>query len=73
MTRLADRASVSKEAWKRARAAFEDRELACLVQLVAAINAFNRINVATGRSAADYAQYRQQTAAVAQAPAGDAA
>src|SRR5947209_1270361 len=51
MTRLGDGPGVSDDAWQRARGAFDDGELAALVQLVAAINAFNRINVTTGRSA----------------------
>jgi AhpD family alkylhydroperoxidase len=63
MTRLADGPGVADQAWDAARAQFDDAELAALVQVVAAINAFNRINVATGRTAADYAAYRLATAA----------
>lgn len=73
MTRLADGRGVSDETWQRARAALDDRELATLVQLVAAINAFNRINVATGRSATEYAQYRLVAADAHDATGGDAA
>lgn len=58
VTRLGDGAGVGEQAWQRARDTFGDSELATLVQVIAAINAFNLINVATGRSAADYAEYR---------------
>jgi alkylhydroperoxidase family enzyme len=43
-----------------AREHFDDASLASLVQIVALINAFNRINVTTGRSAEDYVAHRQR-------------
>src|SRR4051812_15760954 len=73
ITRLADGPGISDDTWARARAEFSDSELAALVQVAAAINAFNRINVATGRSAADYAQYRATVNAAATAKADDSA
>ncbi len=73
MTRLADSGGVPEDVWARARAALDDRELATLVQVVAAINAFNRINVTTGRSAADYQQYRRKATTTAAAKDTDAA
>lgn len=57
MTRLADGGRVPDAVWDRAAGCFDDAELAALIQVVAIINAFNRINVATERSAQDYEQY----------------
>jgi AhpD family alkylhydroperoxidase len=60
MTRLADMSGVPDSVWSRARASFDDAELAALVQVVALINAFNRINVSTRRTAQDYQTYKQR-------------
>jgi AhpD family alkylhydroperoxidase len=57
MTRIADRGQVPDDVWERAAKCFDDAELASLVQIVAIINAFNRINVATERTAQDYERY----------------
>ncbi len=64
MTRLADGGHVSDAAWAAAREQFDDGALASLVQLVALINAWNRINVATGRTAEDYEAYARHKARV---------
>jgi AhpD family alkylhydroperoxidase len=60
MTRLADRGSVDDAVWTAARENFDDESLAALLQIVALINAFNRINVTTGRSAEDYVPANQR-------------
>lgn len=57
MTRLADGGGVPAEVWERAAGCFDEAELAALVQVVAIINTFNRLNVATERTAQDYAAY----------------
>jgi AhpD family alkylhydroperoxidase len=57
MTRMADGDGVSDAVWTAAREQFDDRSLATLVEVVALINAFNRINVTTGRTAEDYASF----------------
>jgi AhpD family alkylhydroperoxidase len=57
MTRIADGRRVPDDTWDRARKQFDDAALAALVEVVAIINTFNRINVATERSAAAYAEY----------------
>jgi AhpD family alkylhydroperoxidase len=57
MTRIADGGRVLDEVWERAAKCFDEPELAALVQVVAIINAFNRINVATERTAQDYERY----------------
>jgi AhpD family alkylhydroperoxidase len=62
MTRLADRGHVDDAAWQAAREEFDDASLAALIQIVALINAFNRINVTTGRTAEDYLAYAAPTA-----------
>ena len=59
MTRLADGGRVDDAVWDAAGQAFDDAALAALVQVIALINAFNRINVATERSAEDYYRYRR--------------
>jgi AhpD family alkylhydroperoxidase len=54
-TRIADAAGgVSDEVWARAAEHYDERQLGALVSLVAAINAFNRINVITRQPAGDY-------------------
>lgn len=58
MTRIADGGHVTEEVWNRSSACFSEEELATLLQVVASINAFNRLNVATGRGAD---QYREQS------------
>jgi AhpD family alkylhydroperoxidase len=60
MTRMADRGGVDDAVWNAAREHFDDASLASLVQIVALINAFNRINVTTGRSAEDYVAHRKR-------------
>jgi AhpD family alkylhydroperoxidase len=62
MTRLADRGQVDDAVWAVAREHFDDPELAALVQVIAIINAFNRINVTTGRTAEDYVAYARRRA-----------
>lgn len=57
MTRIADGGRVPDDVWERADEAFDEAELAALVQVVALINAFNRINVTTERTAQDYERY----------------
>lgn len=57
MTRIADGGRVDDAVWSRAATAFDEAELASLVQVIAIINAFNRINVATERGANFYAEY----------------
>ena len=49
---------MSDDTWHQARDHFDDSSLAALVQVIAVINAFNRINIATERSADEYAAYR---------------
>jgi AhpD family alkylhydroperoxidase len=58
MTRIADGGHVGDDVWARAAGSFADEELAALVQVIAIINAFNRINVATGRTAEAYRAMR---------------
>lgn len=60
MTRIADGGRVSDDVWDAAAAAFDEAELASLVQVVAIINAFNRINVATERGSNHYLEYASQ-------------
>ena len=49
-TRLADRADPVPDAvWDEAAAHFDEQQLAALVLHIAAINLFNRVNVATGQ------------------------
>jgi len=60
VTRLADGNGVSDAIWEVAREQFDDAELTSLVQVIALINAFNRINVTTERAAEDYAAYKRQ-------------
>jgi alkylhydroperoxidase family enzyme len=60
MTRLADGAGVPDEVWSAARDCFDDEELACLLEVVALINTFNRLNVTSQRSAEDYLTYARR-------------
>ena len=60
MTRLADGTGVADEVWSAARDCFDDEELACLLEVVAVINAFNRLNITTQRSAEDYLEYARR-------------
>jgi AhpD family alkylhydroperoxidase len=60
VTRLADSSGVSDGIWEAAKEQFDDAELTSLVQVIAVINAFNRINVTTERAAEDYAAYKRQ-------------
>ncbi|MFI6880862.1 carboxymuconolactone decarboxylase family protein [Streptomyces sp. NPDC050400] len=54
-TRLADAAGgVSDAAWADAAKHYDEEQLAALVCLIAAINAFNRMNVITQQPAGDY-------------------
>jgi AhpD family alkylhydroperoxidase len=57
MTRLADGGGVDQPVWDAARRHFDDASLAALLEVVALINAFNRINVTTGRTAEDYVAF----------------
>ena len=61
-TRIADGGGVPDDTWDRARKQFDDATLAALIEVVAIINAFNRINVATERSAAAYAEFAARRA-----------
>jgi AhpD family alkylhydroperoxidase len=63
MTRLADGHGVDDDVWDAAREQFDDDALATLVEVVALINAFNRLNVTTGRSAEDYLAYARRSRA----------
>ena len=60
MTRLADGGRVDDTTWAAAREHFDDESLASLVEVIALINAFNRINVATERTAEDYVAYARR-------------
>ena len=62
MTRLADHGGVDDGVWESAREQFDDADLTTLLQVIALINAFNRINVTTERSAEDYVEYKQRRA-----------
>ena len=54
-TRIADAApGVTDEAWANAAKHYDEDQLAALVALIAAINAWNRINVITRQPAGDY-------------------
>ncbi|CAM2821409.1 carboxymuconolactone decarboxylase family protein [Streptomyces albus] len=54
-TRIADAAGgVSDEAWARAAQHFDEDQLVALVELIALINAYNRVNVLVRQPAGDY-------------------
>ena len=54
-TRIADaHTGVSDEAWQAARKHFDDEQLAALITVIAAINAWNRLNVLAGTPAGSY-------------------
>jgi AhpD family alkylhydroperoxidase len=54
-TRIADAAGgVTDEAWANAAKHYDDEQLAALVSVIAAINAFNRMNVIIRQPAGDY-------------------
>ena len=56
-TRLSDRPDpVSDEIWKEAARHFNEKELAGLVLAIAAINAWNRLNVTTRQVAGEWAK-----------------
>jgi len=57
MTRIADGGHVDDDVWDRVATNFDEAEIATLVQVVASINAFNRLNVATQRGADKYLEY----------------
>lgn len=61
-TRLADRPDpVSNQVWEEAARHYDDEELASLVLSIASINAWNRLNVATGQITGEWiAQYLEQ-------------
>lgn len=54
MSRISDGGRVDDEVRSTARDHFDDSSLAALLQVVAMINAFNQLNVATERTAEDY-------------------
>lgn len=60
ITRIADGGRVTDDVWDAARKEFDDASLSCLVEVIALINAFNRLNVATEVSAEDYAAYSRR-------------
>jgi AhpD family alkylhydroperoxidase len=62
VTRLADDGRIDDAVWNAAREQFDDTALTTLVQVIALINAFNRINVTMERSAEDYAAYKRSRA-----------
>ncbi|CAL9340189.1 carboxymuconolactone decarboxylase family protein [Streptomyces albus] len=54
-TRIADAAGgVSDEVWARAAQHFDEDQLVALVELIALINAYNRVNVLVRQPAGDY-------------------
>jgi AhpD family alkylhydroperoxidase len=54
-TRIADAAGgVTDEAWANAAKHYDEDQLAALVSLIVAINAYNRMNVITQQPAGDY-------------------
>jgi AhpD family alkylhydroperoxidase len=57
-TRIADGGRVADDVWAAAAEAFDEEELAALVQVIAIINAWNRMNVATERTAEAYRAMR---------------
>jgi AhpD family alkylhydroperoxidase len=63
MTRLSDVGRVSDDVWSAARQCFDDATLAAVIQVVALINAFNRINVTTERTAEDYYRFATKRSA----------
>jgi AhpD family alkylhydroperoxidase len=60
VTRLADGGRVDDPTWSAAREHFDDVSLAHLVEVIAIINAFNRLNVATERTAEDYIAFAKR-------------
>jgi AhpD family alkylhydroperoxidase len=59
-TRIADGRGVSDEAWANAARHFDDEQLFALVAQIAAINAFNRLNVMLQRKGGDYVAGRKE-------------
>ncbi|WP_192774575.1 carboxymuconolactone decarboxylase family protein [Nonomuraea africana] len=58
VTRIADNpAGVPDEVWDRAAEFFDDRALAVLLMAIAAVNAWNRINVATRQVAGSHRRH----------------
>ncbi|MEU2609418.1 carboxymuconolactone decarboxylase family protein [Streptomyces albus] len=54
-TRIADAAGgVSDEVWARAAQHFDEDQLVALIELIALINAYNRVNVLVRQPAGDY-------------------
>lgn len=54
-TRLADAATgVSDETWRAVRKHYDDEQVAALIIVIAAINAWNRLNVITGTTGGHY-------------------
>jgi AhpD family alkylhydroperoxidase len=66
MTRVADVSHVDDAVWNDARDAFDDATLTTLVMAIALINTWNRLNIATGRTAEDYEAYARRTARIAE-------
>src|SRR4051794_19620226 len=67
VTRLADHGGVDDAVWNAAHEQFDEAELTSLLQVIALINAFNRINVATERSAEDYLAFKQRSVGASKA------
>jgi len=54
-TRLADAATgITSETWQAVRKYYDEDQLAALIIVIAAINAWNRLNVITGTPGGDY-------------------
>jgi len=53
-TRVADAGQVTDEAWAAAAEHYDEEQLMALVHRIALINAFNRLNIITGRRGGDY-------------------
>ncbi|MBF6193683.1 carboxymuconolactone decarboxylase family protein [Nocardia sp. NPDC019323] len=61
-TRLADGGRVDDETWERARAHYDETQLAALISLIAAMNAFNRINAMVRQPASPWTHPRREQA-----------
>ncbi|MGK8522628.1 carboxymuconolactone decarboxylase family protein [Nocardia asteroides] len=59
-TRIADGGHINDQVWERARAYYDETQLAALVSLIAAMNAFNRINAMVRQPAPRWADPRSE-------------